>query len=1167
MDSDLAKLLADARGGNTDAFGRLVEQLRQRAAKDPHAFVEAAASGEEVLQRAVIEAARNLIGPEVQTALQRIAAEATAAVKQNLAYALTDAPRWPMGELALALLRDGEDNVRQSAVWCVHARPELHAALIERLTSELTGWVRAEVANALADTTLPTALPVLVHQLATDADGSVQQSAAYAADRQIARLRVWPANLPRPEPDLLAEARRRLPNLTGNFPALGRWLADELIAYVDVEQLAGFGTVLTRPNEVASLARACNVDAVLASVLAVLKGEAPRAAVLIGETGTGKTAIVHELIHRLRADPAGPWHVLRLSPPEWLADTRYTGEWETRVRNIVAACRPPRRVLVYVPNLEELVWMGAWSKSEANVASALAPYIERGEVTILGESTAEGYRKGLGSRGPLRRLFTVIEVPEATPKETRAILHAVAAEAGADVPEPVVERLMDLADYYSTGTAQPGRAVGLLRRVLAATQGKGGPIADRDILHTISTSTGVPVAFLDDSVALDRAELRSFFEARVMGQPEAVDAVLDLVTLVKAGLTDPHKPFGVLLFVGPTGVGKTELARALAECLFGDAARMVRLDMSEFATYEAFERLIGQGHRSSEPGLLTAAVREKPFAVLLFDEIEKAHPNIYNLCLQIFDAGRLTDTQGRTADFRRTIIILTSNVGTGNAPLGSVGFGQRGAAPSAPDRETTLRELSRWFRPEFLNRLDRIVTFRPLSEETAEKIARREVARVLERGGITRRRLALDVAPEVLPLLLRDGYSPVFGARPLKRTVERMVLLPVARAVAAGEVPPGSLLRLVARGQRIDIEVSPPETPEAAKPTAAPRRVPAAARAGALLEKVRALHTRAEALRGRKSELLALSAAPGFWDEPTAARRLLDEVYRIDSVLAALETLENRARIEAEKAERRKPSDRDGPRVEEKLDTLEGEARHVEFLLHCSEPRQLCDALVTVRLVASHGGELASVPLLARMYQALAGRRGWEVDVLDDRKGGEPAEDTITLAVAGAGAFALLAAETGIHQVARGRSEVRGGKRRAAEREVVHVEVLPTPLGDAVFAADELRVETRSLTKTAGRLLRQLKHEVRLFHVPSMTAVRAWTDGTKAEAVDKVKVLLRARLDATAAHEGERPQRPPVVRRYTLGPTTLVRDLRSGRSTGRLDQVLEGHLEAFLRPG
>src|SRR5207302_2526740 len=302
------------------------------------------------------------------------------------------------------------------------------------------------------------------------------------------------------------------------------------------------------------------------------------------------------------------------------------------------------------------------------------------------------------------------------------------------------------------------------------------------------------------------------------------------------------------LFVGPTGVGKTELARALAELLFGDPARMARLDMSEYATYEAYERLIGQG---ANPGLLTSTVRERPFTVLLLDEIEKAHLNVFDLCLQIFDAGRLTDAQGRTADFRRTIIVLTSNVGGRIATEAPVGFGR--GVPKAPDSQVTMRELSRSFRPEFLNRIDRIVQFRPLSAETAEKIARREVARVLERSGITRRKLVVDVDPAVLPLLLREGYSPAYGARPLKRTVERLVLLPVARAIAVGEAAPGSILRLVSRSNRVEVAIEPPETGE----TPIPEHAPPSARAASVHEQVTQLRQQWTGLREKAAPLAA----------------------------------------------------------------------------------------------------------------------------------------------------------------------------------------------------------------------------------------------------------------------------------------------------------------------
>jgi ATP-dependent Clp protease ATP-binding subunit ClpC len=1159
VDDDLPGLLERARSGETDDFEELLAFLRRRGL-DAGRLLEYIRSDEAILRRAAVLLARDGAGMEILDALRELVGDLDDEVRLALAETVEDPSWWPFDSVVAELLQDDHAEVRRLAVRAAARRPSLELAMVARLSHDESWRVRQEIAIVLRNGTPRAVLPVLLTALAEDADSDVQRESALSAENLLGKLGGYPADLIRPRVALLSAARDRVRMHAALCPLLAAWLEERVTTDVDVDALKSFGTVLTLEAEAGRLPRAYEVEEAIEALLKVFMGEAPRAAVVVGDAGAGKTALIYELVHRLRHHPGGSWQVLRISPAEFLAGTVYLGEWETKVRNLVQAVRHPRRVLLYVPNLEELATMGMSSKSDANVANALAPHIERGEIAILGESSLESFRKGLGAVRSLRRLFHAVQLPPADAEETRNVLEAVAVEAGVEVSASVLDRLMELADFYASGTVEPGRSVGLLRRLLGTLGKRGEPIGERDILSTISNSTGIPVDFLDDNVPLNRAEVRSFFESRVMGQPEAVDAVVDLVTLVKAGLSDPHKPFGVMLFVGPTGVGKTELARSLAELLFGDPARMIRLDMSEYATYEAYERLIGVG---AAPGLLTATVRERPFSVLLFDEIEKAHLNIFDLCLQIFDAGRLTDAQGRTADFRRTIIILTSNIGSRVAQEAPVGFG-RGVPP--PDPNVTLRELSRSFRPEFLNRLDRIVTFRPLSQETAEKIARRELAHVVERTGILRRRLVVDPDPGVLPLLLREGYSPAYGARPLKRTVERLVLLPVARVIAAGETPPGSILRLVARRGRVEVEVEPPESAELVSPTSVPaaRAVPVSERAARLQTRIDQLRDAAAPLTARKSELLTRAAAPGLWDNRTAAQALYDEVYRIDGILAALDNLDRAVRDQVEAAGRARTSERDLSRIDERLETLESQAQHVAFLVSCRNPRDLGDAFLTLSLVTRHGTSLDSVATLARMYVNLARRHRFEVEVLDDRREGSPAENTIVLLVNGAGAFALLSGEAGLHQISRGKSDPRGDGRRAVDREVVRVEVLPVPLEESAVP-EAIHVEVRPLGEVAGRLLVRPKLEVHLRHEPTLTTLRAWTDRPRSEAVERLKLLLRARVaaaESATATEG----RSPIVRRYSLGPAPLVRDVRSGRSTGRVDQVLDGNLDLFLAP-
>jgi len=1017
------------------------------------------------------------------------------------------------------------------------------------------GGVRQQIAKVLDACAESLAVPALLARLAEDTDSDVRRMAADTLERILNRQGISLVQAQLPRPSVLKEARSRLVSeLQGKHERLLEWLQEQLRMSIDFEELRNFGTVLTQEGEIEQLPRAYGVAELLRALRHALFGPAPHAAVVLGEPGSGKTALIHELAHQLRQEG---WHMVRVSPTDFMAGTRYSGEWETRVTNLVAAVRAPRKLVVYVPNLQDLSTMGTWSKSDASVASALAPHIECGDLYIVGESTHEAFRSGLGAIASLRRLFQPVEMPNLTVAETREVLKSVRDEAGVSMSEGVLDRLVELTDYFLAGAAQPGRSVGLLRRVLAEQKGHGRAVTESDVLATLSASTGIPADLLDDAKPMHRETARGFFEARIMGQAEAVDAILDLVTLIKAGLTDPGKPFGILLFVGPTGVGKTELARALAEYLFGDAGRLLRLDMSEFATFDAHERLIGWGTR---PGLLTGPIRERPFSVVLLDEIEKAHANVFDLCLQVFDAGRLTDTQGRTVDFRRTIIILTSNLGAAIATDTPYGFGR--SAPAAPDRESMLRELGRWFRPEFLNRLDRIVSFQPLAVETAERIARREVGRVLQRSGLARRKLAVDVDPTVVKLMLKEGYSPALGARPLKRTVERLLLLPLAKAITEAEVPQGSLVRIAARGQKVHVQIAPPEAPDGAAMNPAPTlSTPQLERFARLKQLLADLQPAGEEMQRRKVELLAESAHRDFWQRKDRARLVMDQIYRLDSVLARMEDIAERLVLEEELSQTTSSWE------QERLRSLENEVSHLEILLRGRAPRLLDDAFVTVAHVARHGAALDGVRRLAEMYVKLARRRGFAVEVIDDHVLDDPHEDQITLAVVGPGGFALLGGETGLHHLTAGKEDRQQGRKRSADREVVRVEVLPCPSGESRFSTENLQVGIKPLRHAHGRLIRKPQHQVELFHRPTMTGLRAWCGGSKAEALDKLRLLLRARLEAEAtAQPSTDGQGQPIIRRYTFGPAPLVRDFRTRRTTGRIDLVLAGRLDAFLVP-
>jgi ATP-dependent Clp protease ATP-binding subunit ClpC len=928
--------------------------------------------------------------------------------------------------------------------------------------------------------------------------------------------------------DLTPEQRRGLRSKSEErkpqFPILRRRLEEHPDNETDDELLGSYGRLLSKEAGAGDLAKTFLVDDSVERVLARVHAESGSRCVLItGAAGTGKTALIHAAVHRLAADG---WTVVEAVPAELMVGTKWLGEWETRVQKLLEAAKSPRKVVLVMPNVHDLLQVGRSSSRDTSASSLFAPLMERGEVVVIGEADREAFIKATGATPTFRRLFAQFEMVPATAEATRQLVGLVSNAHGVEFPPELVEQFLHLAEGFVTSTEQPGRTLGLVRRVLNAIPGE--PTV-RDVLEILSESTGAPVDFLDHNVALDLNETRRFFESRVIGQPEAIDAVLDTVTLIKAGLTDPQRPNGVLLFVGPTGVGKTELARALSKFLFEDEARLHRFDMSEFASYESYERLIGS--KAGTGGLLTDAIQSQPFSIVLLDEIEKAHANVFDLLLQVFDAGRLTDGRGRTVDFRNAVVILTSNVGSRVATRASAGFT---GAVEQPSAEMIQRALEQQFRPEFLGRLDRIVTFRPLDSESAERIVRREIAAVLRRNGITTRRIAVDVAPDVVGLLLKVGYSPAYGARPLKRAIETQFLLPLARLIAAGRVQRGSVLGASVVDGAIALRLV-----DAPKKEGVGNELIPATRTRSLAELqllMTDLEPLADALTKEKSELLVRQGEPGFWGDTNSAVSVLDRIHRLDRLISD----SGRLTRDIERTERNRD-----PR--QQANYLAAHLREFDRLQRVLTSKDLRDCSIVLERLGSDA-KLDSVGLLLRMYQGFAARHRLESEVVDDMCTDEI--DRAVIVVAGAGAFELLRFETGLHRIRT------SGDNRVTEN--VSVRVVPL---DAVVGNYVSKVE---LVSEQGRMGSKKRMRVSVSSpdskVGSLQLVAPVSfDRERDDLVQIASALLEGRathtVDATTA-----------VRRYDLGPSPLVTDMRTGTRSGRLGDVLGGNFDVFSAP-
>jgi ATP-dependent Clp protease ATP-binding subunit ClpA len=565
------------------------------------------------------------------------------------------------------------------------------------------------------------------------------------------------------------------------------------------------------------LHRAVGRDSEASRLVELLAGDDRRPVALVGERLAGKTAVVHECVRRRVAERGKPYaarqNVWLLSGPRLISGMIYVGQWEGRVDAILKTARRKQHVL-YFDDFPGLYRAGISRDASHCVADVLRPYIQRREVRVLAEMTPAAWQAFQERDRGLADQFHVLRVREFGEEETRRVMVEVQRQLEAEhrtrFELGALPAILELQRCYIRDAAFPGKAAAFARRL--APKFSKGKIAREEVYLEFHYATGLAMPLIDDRLRLDRRDVVQRLQQRVVGQEAAVEAAADVVTIAKARLNDVERPLATMLFLGPTGVGKTQCAKALAEVMFG-AGGLLRFDMNEFSSAEAAARLVGSPH--DPEGLLTSAVRQKPFAVVLLDEIEKAHPDVFDLLLQVAGEGRLTDALGRTTDFTNVVLVMTSNLGTAQSgrPIGL-------AAAGASRQRTFIKAAENFFRPEFFNRIDRIIPFEPLSRDQMRRIAEMLLEDVFRRDGLVRRRCALCIEAPAMEQIIDAGYHPQFGARALKRAIEKQLMRPVAASLAGVKAELPAVIGVYPNREGVVAQVRPLES---APPAAAPR--------------------------------------------------------------------------------------------------------------------------------------------------------------------------------------------------------------------------------------------------------------------------------------------------------------------------------------------------------
>ena len=598
-------------------------------------------------------------------------------------------------------------------------------------------------------------------------------------------------------------------------------------------------------------------DQEISRIVQILSRKTKNNPVLVGDAGVGKTALALGLAQRVAAGqvPAelAKMRVLELDLMNVVAGTRFRGDFEERMNNIINDIEEDGHVILFIDELHTIMGSGSGIDSTLDAANILKPALARGTLRTVGATTQEEYQKHIEKDAALSRRFAKVSIEEPNVADSIAILQGLRKSYEdhhkVQISDQAIETAVKYAHRYLTSKHLPDSAIDLLDEASATVQNRGPQnyeqsdltpvdqalmaadfkkvsklleqeqhpklyklkVEEDDVLATLSGLSGIPVQKLTQTDAKKYLNLETELHKRVIGQDEAISAISRAIRRNQSGIRSSKRPIGSFMFLGPTGVGKTELAKALAESLFDDESALIRFDMSEYMEKFAASRLNGAppGYVGyEEGGELTEKVRNRPYSVLLFDEVEKAHPDIFNVLLQVLDDGQLTDSKGRKVDFSNTIIIMTSNLGaTSLRDDKTVGFGARDIRLDHANMEKRmLEELKKAYRPEFINRIDEKVVFHSLSAEDMQEVVKVMVKPLI--ASLAEKGIELKFQASALKLLALEGYDVEMGARPLRRTLQTQVEDKLSELLLTGDLTTGQTLKVGVKAGQLKFEVA-----------------------------------------------------------------------------------------------------------------------------------------------------------------------------------------------------------------------------------------------------------------------------------------------------------------------------------------------------------------------